>query len=296
MIGRGINAHLPSAADISLAAACGCKWIRLDFDWRAIEPKKGQFNWAPYDAAVRAARANGMKVYATLAYVPTWVNADYRACPDTFNWAYFCTKVGVRYNGQINVFSLGNEPNLKDFYTGSQKDYVNVILKAGYHALKSVSGNIVIAGGDLSTASKSNWWSWFSLLKKNSQYYDVFAWHVYQKTADKVLSRYSRGRFPIVGWLVPKWRPFKWMLDGIKKKGKAVFLTETGLKARTSSKKELDNQKEFVSKLEKIRKDTKSDAIFIYDLKDNSLFKEKWGVFDERGNPKKSAQWLMNNR
>lgn len=297
MQGRGINAHIPSKSDIDKVVQCGCEWIRLDFDWRTIEPKKGNFNWGPYDTAVQYANSKNLKIYATLAYVPTWVNSNYRACPDVFNWVYFCTKVGARYGKRITIYSLWNEPNLKQFYIGSKNDYVNIILKSGWSALKSIDGGaLTVAAGDLATVSGSDWYSWFKLLKKHTDLFDVFSWHTYQSSADKIVSRYKFGRFPIIGWLIPKWRPFKWCIKDIKKKGKPIFLTETGLKARSNKSSELKKQQKFVSKLDKVRKETDADAVFIYDLKDWPQFKDKWGIFDEHGSPKKSAQWLMGNK
>jgi len=297
MQGRGLNAHIPTKSEIDKVVACSCEWIRLDFDWRYIEPKKGKFNWSSYDTAVDYSRQKGLKIYASLAYVPDWVNSDYRACPDVFNWVYFCTKVGARYAGRIDVYSLWNEPNLKQFYTGSKEDYLNVILKSGYNALKSIAGgNLVVAAGDLATTGSSSWESWFSLLKKNSNLFDVFSWHTYQSSADEVISRYETGKFPIIGWIVPKWRPFKWHIDSIRKKGKRIFLTETGLKAKKNKQSELKDQKDFVEKLDKIRKETKAEVVFLYELKDYPQFSDKWGVFDEQCNPKKAAEWLMANK
>ena len=296
MQGRGINAHVPSKTDIDKVAACGCEWIRLDFDWRTIEPKKGTFKWSAYDTAVEYSRSKGLKIYATLAYVPSWINADCHVCPDSFNWTYFCTKVAVRYGTKIDVYSLWNEPNLKQFYKGSKDDYVNVILKCGSNALKSVvGGTLTVAAGDLATVSGSDWVEWFKLLKKHHDLYDVFSWHVYQDSASEVISRYEHGKFPVVGWLVPKWRPFKWEIDDIRKKGKRVFLTETGLKAKENKSKEMNAQRDFVRKLDKIRKETKSEVVFLYDLKDYPG-QDPWGVFKKDGMPKKAAEWMMDNK
>ena len=126
---------------------------------------------------------------------------------------------------------------------------------------------------------------------------NIFSWHTYQDSSNEVISRYKLGKIPIIGWIVPKWRTFKWEIDDIrKKKNKQIFLTETGLKARTNKSSELKDQKEFVKDLEKIRKETDSTAIFIYELNDDKNINDKWGIFDESKNPKQSAQWLIKNR
>ena len=296
MNGIGVNAHVPTKSDIDKIVSCGFDWIRIDFSWYIIEPKRGEFKWNLFDTAISYAKSKGLKIYGTISYVPSWVNSDHKACPDVFNWVYICTKIAQRYFGKVDIFGLWNEPNLKEFYTGTKEDYVKIILESGHNAIKSVNPSIPVAAGDLATTGESNWYDWFKLLKKHPDLYDCFMWHTYQKNADEIISRYSFGKFPIIGWIIDKWKPFKWELEDIRKKGKRIFLTETGLKARIVKNDELKAQRDFVKKLNKVRKETKVEAVFLYELKDNSLFKDKWGIYDDNGAPKPSAQWLMDNK
>ena len=64
----GVNAHLPGQATIEATADAGFGWIRYDFNWFQLEPVNDQFQWAATDAAVDAAVAEGLNVFATLAY------------------------------------------------------------------------------------------------------------------------------------------------------------------------------------------------------------------------------------
>jgi len=296
MLGRGINAHLPTKSDIDKVVDVGCEWIRIDFDWRSLEPKRGSFNWNPYDNAVKQSKSKGLKTYVTLSYVPKWLNEDHRTCPDVFNWVYFCTKVAARYGNQIDVYSLWNEPNLDAYSKISLNDYVNVVLKSGSNSIKSVNPNLQVAAGDISTLGSADWNKWMHELKKHTDLFDVFSWHVYDNSANNIISRYNYGKLPPIGWLIDKWKPFKWELEDIKKKGKKLFITETGLKARYEKTSEMKAQKNFVKDLDKLRKETKSDVVFIYDLKDYKQFPEKWGIYNENEIPKKSALWLMENK
>lgn len=296
MNGIGINVHVPSKSDIDKVISCGFDWIRIDLSWYDIEPKRGSFKWDPYDTAISYAKSNGLKIYGTISYVPFWLNTDHRACPDVFNWVYFCTKVAQRYAGKIDILGLWNEPNLKQFYIGSKEDYVKIILQAGHNAIKSVSPSIQVAAGDLATTGNSDWREWFKLLKKHTDLFDCFMWHTYQPDSDTVISRYKIGKFPPLGWLISKWIPFKWEIDDIRKKGKRIFLTETGLKARIDKNKELKAQRDFVKDLDKICRETNSEAVFLYELKDYAQFKDKWGIYDDIGSPKLAAQWLMDNK
>jgi hypothetical protein len=68
----GINAHLPSSAQLDRVAAAGIAWIRVDFNWFMMEPARGVYDWTTADAVVSDARARGLNVYATLADAPAW--------------------------------------------------------------------------------------------------------------------------------------------------------------------------------------------------------------------------------
>src|ERR671930_426475 len=60
----GINAHLPSSAQLDRVAAAGIAWIRVDFNWFMLEPARGVYDWTLTDAVVSDARARGLNVYA----------------------------------------------------------------------------------------------------------------------------------------------------------------------------------------------------------------------------------------
>ena len=288
----GINAHVPSKSDINKCASAKFKWVRIDINWFMIEKSKGVYNWGSIDSAISYAKSKGLLVYASIAYTPAWLNSNHRKCPDAVNWQDFCRAVASRYKSRIDVYGLWNEPNLKEYFRGSIKDYVEKILKPGYNAVKSVSPNLIVAGGELSTASGSSWTSWFSAMAKNKKYFDVFAWHLYQGSATSDSFRFRFGKWPVLGWLIPKWRPISWYLSSVKS-GKRTMLTEVGLKAKPTSQKEMKAQLEFVKKLDSLRKSTKSEAIFYYDLKDNRSFKDKWGLFDDDGNSKLAGEYLQ---
>lgn len=296
IFGRGINVHIPSRSDIDKCMSMNCQWVRIDVNWNKIEKSKGSYYWSDIDFAISVAKSKGLNIYASIAYTPSWINSNYRKCPDSTNWCNFCTVFASRYRHKIDVYGIWNEPNLKDFFVGSTKDYIEKLLKPGYNAIKNVDSSLVVAGGELSTASKSSWTSWFSALVNNKNYYDVFSWHIYQKSSDANIFRFKYGKFPIIGWLIPKWRPISWYIKKIKKSKKRLMLTETGLRANSTSQKEMRKQLLFVKDLDEIRKETKSEAIFYYDIKDYKQFRNKWGLFDDLGNAKIAANWLIGGK
>ncbi|RIK18041.1 MAG: hypothetical protein DCC53_17200, partial [Chloroflexi bacterium] len=56
----GVNAELRTIpADqlddqLALMRAAGVTWIRQEFDWNALEPERGRYDWAEYDRIVAA--------------------------------------------------------------------------------------------------------------------------------------------------------------------------------------------------------------------------------------------------
>src|SRR6185295_5678026 len=49
--GVGVNIHFVTdrEKDLDLIAAAGFKWVRMDFQWEAIERKKAEYDWSAYD-------------------------------------------------------------------------------------------------------------------------------------------------------------------------------------------------------------------------------------------------------
>ena len=52
--------------DLDEMVAVGAQWVRLDFNWSAIEPAKGSFSWSNTDRVLDAVTARGLKVVAIL--------------------------------------------------------------------------------------------------------------------------------------------------------------------------------------------------------------------------------------
>src|SRR5947209_16222864 len=130
----GINVHAPQgaalAAQLDRVKAAKIGWVRIDFIWAVVQPAPGTWDWRVYDAIANAAKARGLQVYATLAYTPAWATDGPQLTgvprnPD--DWRRFCLRAARRYRGKILYWGLWNEPNLKQFWSGSRDQYVDVI-------------------------------------------------------------------------------------------------------------------------------------------------------------------------
>jgi hypothetical protein len=61
------------------ATEAGIAWVRLDLDWRAIEPEKATpptYNWGKYDTLFARANDAGLTVHAVVGGSPSWAVED----------------------------------------------------------------------------------------------------------------------------------------------------------------------------------------------------------------------------
>src|SRR5262245_59912802 len=86
----GMNRHLPSPADSVAMKAAGVEHVRMDFNWFQFEPQQGQFDWSAIDSSVNGARAQGLNVFATVAYTPQWASSVPSCTQSSANEAMSC--------------------------------------------------------------------------------------------------------------------------------------------------------------------------------------------------------------
>lgn len=281
----GINVHIDSR-NSSLVRKLGCQWVRIDVNWWQIEKSRGSYSWSAIDSIVNSYRSAGMMIYATLMGTPSWLGKDFRSPPDVASWRSFCIAFAKRYVGKVQVVSLWNEPNLgKTFWTGKKKQFFETIVKNGYQAIKAVNPNILVAASDFATLGSSHWTTWLNLMKKYRKYIDILSVHAYGSSASKILRCWNSGKFWFFGWLIPKWRPYKWYFNAVRK---PIYLTEIGFPAKYGNSKEMKKQKEFTEKIMKNKKDLKNvHFIFFYCLIDADPKLEKpFGFYSSNGQPK----------
>jgi hypothetical protein len=109
----GIVTQTWSGEHARWTADLGAGWIRLDFNWFELQPARDKFDWGVLDGRLAAAAAQGLRVYATLAYTPEWAGPCRHCTPDDLtDWRLFVEAVLDRYRGRGIVFGIWNEPNL----------------------------------------------------------------------------------------------------------------------------------------------------------------------------------------
>jgi hypothetical protein len=110
----------------------GAKWLRVVLYWKGVAPSPNSakrpafderdpaaYDWTQYDRAIGDARARGFNVLVTVSGpVPTWAtgrHSGHTYKPSATRFERFVTAVGRRYGGEINTWSVWNEPNHPQF-------------------------------------------------------------------------------------------------------------------------------------------------------------------------------------
>jgi hypothetical protein len=142
----------------------GVSALRVELSWRAVAPRANSihrpsfdatnpasYNWAVYDQLIEAAHSRGWQVLLTITGpVPRWAQANprngslvYR--PNAAQFKSFATAVGRHYAGEVQLFSIWNEPNHHEFLEpqfnrngspASPRIY-RALYQAGYAGLKA---------------------------------------------------------------------------------------------------------------------------------------------------------------
>ena len=141
----------------------GIGWIKQQFPWEELEqPRKGQFfdtkfnqpTWDKFDAIVKMAEEQSVRIIARLDRPPAWARADKtnpERPPDNFeDYGDFVQAVATRYKGRVSHFQIWNEPNLGEEWTGRPDPAAYAqLLKVAHTRLKAVSPETVVLSAPL---------------------------------------------------------------------------------------------------------------------------------------------------
>lgn len=146
------------ARELDLMAATGAHWIRIDFPWPSVEPSRGSWNWAPFDAIVQAAHQRGMEIVGLAGYAPAWAATTGPVTQppvDAAAYGAFVGALAARYGPLgVHVWELWNEPNLRGAWgaTPNATAYT-ALLKTGAAAARAADPLARILSGGLAPAT-----------------------------------------------------------------------------------------------------------------------------------------------
>lgn len=168
--GYGIQVDMTTDLDyertLNHVQALGFGWIKQQIEWFRFNPAPGQYDWGRMDAIVDACSARGIKILFSVCKAPEWTGPGcfggdcYGPPADPNTYAEFMKQMAARYKGRVHAYEIWNEQNLWYEWGGrggrlSAAKYVE-LLRASYHAIKSVDANAIVISGALTPTGWSD--------------------------------------------------------------------------------------------------------------------------------------------
>ena len=177
-------------ADLQIMKQAGVKVLRFPFRWEKIEPKRGEFNWSPYDTVFEQCRQANIIPQPMVVRTPEWAR---RATPRVSKGAVsataysppqnmatfrgFMEKAARRYAKYSPYWEIWNEPISRAYWVGgTNMDYI-ALLRAGYDGVKAADNNArVLSAGAWAVDGAPERFSRY-LMENGRNYFDILAVH-----------------------------------------------------------------------------------------------------------------------
>jgi hypothetical protein len=112
--------------------------------WLNLEPRQDLWDFSNLDAHIEQARTHGVQdVTLVLWGTPTWAASSIQSTdahwlgpgsasmPTSMaDWEDYVTTVATRYQGVITSYEIGNEPNIKSFWNGTDQELADLVRAA----------------------------------------------------------------------------------------------------------------------------------------------------------------------
>jgi hypothetical protein len=251
----------------------GVKWFRTIFDWRKIQPERGQFSFQWYDVLVQMAVERGINLVPVILHTPPWMSPKSNFPPSDLGAFSELMKTLVRrYRSYIKYWEIWNEANSYYFWVGDAYEY-SKLLQSGYSAAKSVDPECKILMCGIADQEKNNQEFIFDVINYlGDRSFDIINFHVYPGTWNNrtieewpdLLQKY-RSRLDGIGINVPIW------------------VTETGF---ASSKPESVQASYLIKAISSLLGSGLVERVFWYRMKDDRYDKrirrdDAFGLFEQ---------------
>jgi len=133
---------------VQLMKRAGVGFVRMDFLWEDIEPRKNHLDYSKYDGIVDLLAQNDIKILGVLGYNVSWNSRAWNAAPDIPLFVKYARRVVRRYKDRVKYWEIWNEPDV-DIYWVPQDDMktYGALLRAVYPALKSEDPTCLVVMG-----------------------------------------------------------------------------------------------------------------------------------------------------
>jgi hypothetical protein len=198
--------------------------------WGNLEPEPGVWKFELLDRYVALAEKNNAEILLTLGQTPGWAsarpndespygNSGWPAEPTKIeDWRNYIRTVATRYKGRIRYYEIWNEPDLKQFYSGSIDKMVELSREA-YTILKKIDPTITVLSPATTDSTPELKWQDTFFRQGGGKYADVISQHFYPQTSTPedlmkyisqfkaLMAKYGLANKPLwnteSGWLKP---------------------------------------------------------------------------------------------
>jgi len=131
-------------------------WVRLRFDWGALEPAPGKYYWDRADRLAAALRRRDLHVIAVVEKSPSWARAEndktelYAPPLEKRRYGLFLEAFIGRYGDLIDAYQMWDEPNIYPHWGNRHVDaggYVALLREGAIQVRAGDPGAVVLAGG-----------------------------------------------------------------------------------------------------------------------------------------------------
>ena len=175
--------------DFAVLRETGTKLLRFGIGWDGIEERAGEYNWRFWDEIVETAEREGVTLLPYVCYTPRWLGDHpenfWREPPrDLDRFGKFMFQIAQRYKGKIRSWELWNEPDNRDYWRGSAKQFARMF-KRGAEAVRRADPRAVVVLGGLAGGPDSNFMHALVRNHQIARFSDVINFHSYFETWDK---------------------------------------------------------------------------------------------------------------
>jgi hypothetical protein len=157
-------------------------------DWPNLEPSRKKWDFEKLDLYVKLAEQHHVTVMLPLVFTPQWASSrpdepssyapGNAAEPKVMaDWEDYVRTVATRYRGRIQEYEVWNEPNLKEFYTGSIPQLVEMA-RIAYTTLKEIDPSVTVCSPSPTAKYGVDWLDRY-LKAGGRSYADVIGYHFY---------------------------------------------------------------------------------------------------------------------
>jgi hypothetical protein len=246
--------------DLRVISGMGVKWLRTEFDWRKLEPVRGQMKFEWFDTLVKLCASMRIRLVPVVTYTPKWLAPRFNVPPEPEPFANLVDVLVRRYGHYVKHWEIWNEANSYFFWIGDAAQYAT-LLESASAAAKRADGESKILMCGLADPARPDTSFLFDVLDRtNGRSLDILNLHAYPGTwNDRTMEDWPslllglKGRLREIGVDKPLW------------------VTETGLSSQEGGSQEDSCQESYlVRAFASLLGSGTLERVFWYRLKDEA--------------------------